>query len=131
MLRSTLSNLSEVEPFLMKVNRLLKLDEVQFNKLYLATTEAITNGIIHGNKQNPGKKVTITCEVNKKSVVVRVSDEGGGYDLRRTPNPLLKKNILKENGRGIFLMRTLMDDVKSTRTPKGLEVVLKMGLRKN
>ena len=125
-LPSKLSQLSKVEGFLAKANVVMHLDEVQFNKLYLAASEAVTNGILHGNKQDPGKKVTLVCEVGGRSVVLRVRDEGNGHDFSHLVNPLDKDNLIKENGRGIFLMRTLMDAVRFQKHNGGLEVVMKL-----
>jgi serine/threonine-protein kinase RsbW len=125
-LRSILSEVSKVEPFLLKVNKKLKLDEVQFNKMFLAVSEAVTNGIIHGNKQDPKKKVKVVCECEERSVVIHVSDQGSGHDFNSLPNPLAKKNLLNENGRGIFLIRTLMDNVRFFRSDHGLEVVMRL-----
>ena len=127
--KSTLIHVPKIERFLLKVNQLLHLNEVQFNKLFIATTEAVNNSILHGNRSDPKKKVTVTCEIGTKTLTVRVRDEGGGFDQKRVRNPLLKVNLLRENGRGIFLMRTLMDKVRFQRTPQGAEVVMKMRLK--
>ena len=125
-LSSKLSQLSKVESFLAKANSAMHLDEVQFNKLYLAASEAVTNGILHGNKQDPARKVTLVCEVGPKSVTLRVRDEGNGYDFATIASPLDKDNLTKESGRGIFLMRTLMDAVRFQKHDGGIEVVMKM-----
>lgn len=127
--RSELVHIPEIERFLVKVNRRLHLDEVQFNKLFIATTEAVNNGILHGNKGDPEKKVTVICEVGARAVTVRVRDEGLGFDRKKVRNPLLKENLLRENGRGIFLMRTLMDTVQYALTREGAEVVMKLRLK--
>lgn len=124
-LSSELSQMAKVEPFLLKVNKALHLDEVQFNKLFLATSEAVTNSIIHGNRMNPRKKVTVVCVVTPKGVTVHVCDSGRGFDRNRLPNPLAKENLLNESGRGIFLMRTLMDSVE-WKNRNGTEVVMKL-----
>lgn len=124
-LRSTPSQVAKVEPFLLKVNRVLHLDEVEFNKLFLATSEAVTNAIMHGNKQDPRKKVTITCLINSRTVTVCVHDEGRGFNANHLPNPLAKENLMNESGRGIFLIRTVMDSVKWKRHD-GMEIVMKL-----
>lgn len=129
-LRSNLVYVPKVERFLLKVNRLLHLDEVQFNKLFVATSEAVNNGILHGNNRNPNKKITVTCEVDTKSVIVRVRDEGKGFDFKHLLNPVKKENLLLENGRGIFVMRTLMDKVEYSITPEGAEVVMKLNVKR-
>ena len=127
-LNSNPKQVVKVEGFLLKVNEKLRLDEIKYNKLLVATTEAVNNSIIHGNKRDPKKKVVITCELNSRNIVVRVHDEGEGIDVSKLPNPLAKENLLRENGRGIFLMRSLMDTVEFDKTPDGAEVVMVMSL---
>lgn len=128
-LSSDLSQVTKVEPFLVKVNRALRLDEVQFNQLFLATSEAVTNSIIHGNKRNSNKKVIITCEIDSGNVIVRVHDEGKGFNEHRLHNPLAKEHLMNEGGRGIFLMRTLMDNVRWKKRG-GTEVIMKLKIKK-
>lgn len=118
----------EVERFLEKVNHKLGLDEMTFNKLLVATTEAVNNGIIHGNKRNPAKKVVLQIEVNSRLLVVRVRDEGEGVDVETLPDPLAEENLLRENGRGVFLMRSLMEDVGFEKLDNGWEVTMKLPL---
>jgi len=124
-LRSSLSQMAKVEPFLLKINKVLHLDEVEFNKLFLATSEAVTNGIVHGNKLNPKKKVIVTCLVNLRTITMCVHDEGTGFNAHHLPNPVAKENLLNENGRGIFLIRTVMDSVK-WRKVDGTEIIMKL-----
>jgi serine/threonine-protein kinase RsbW len=124
-LRSSLSQMAKVEPFLLKINKVLHLDEVEFNKLFLATSEAVTNGIVHGNKLNPKKKVIVTCLVNLRTITMCVHDEGMGFNAHHLPNPVAKENLLNENGRGIFLIRTVMDSVK-WRKVDGTEIIMKL-----
>ncbi len=129
-LRSNPKLISKVEDFLRRINRFLHLDEIQFNKLLVSTSEAVNNGIIHGNHGNPDKKVSITCEVNATAVVVRVKDEGNGFEPEQVPDPLREENLLRETGRGIFLMRTLMDHVDYFITPKGVEVIMRLNFKR-
>ncbi len=117
-----------VEGFLEKVNRRTKLTEVQFNKLLVAATEAVNNGIIHGNKRDPHKKVILSCEINSSSLVIRVQDEGPGVDPSSLPDPLAEENLMRENGRGVFLMRSLMDVVEFEKIPDGSAVIMKMAI---
>lgn len=117
--------MAKVEPFLLKINKTLHLDGVEFNKLFLATSEAVTNGIIHGNKLDPKKKVIVSCLVNFRTITMCVHDEGSGFDAHHLPNPLAKENLMSESGRGIFLIRTLMDSVK-WRKGDGTEIIMKL-----
>ncbi len=125
---SSPNEIMKVEEFLEGINAKLRLGDTRYNKLLVATTEAVNNGIIHGNKRNPAKKVTLTFEVNNASLTVQVQDEGGGVDPETIPNPLAEENLLRENGRGVFLMKSLMDSVEFERLPGGAKVVMKMEL---
>lgn len=122
--------IGRVETFLNKVNTTLHLDEIQFHKLMVSLTEAVNNAILHGNRANIRKKVTVQCDVVPGWLIVTVMDEGKGFDPGRVRNPLKKKNLLLENGRGIFLMRTLMDRVEFEPGRNGTAVRLWLNLNK-
>ncbi len=127
-LTSNPKQVGKVEGFLEKVGKRAKLNETQFNKLLVAATEAVNNGIIHGNKRDPKKKVTLTCELESLVLIIRVQDEGPGVDPASIPDPLAEENLMRENGRGVFLMKSLMDNVEFERVPEGSAVVMKMAL---
>jgi serine/threonine-protein kinase RsbW len=118
----------KVEKFLEKMNKTLSLEEGKYNKLLVATTEAVNNGMIHGNKRDPNKKVVLTCEISGNTLYVRVHDEGKGVDPDSLPDPLAEENLLRENGRGVFLMRSLMDSMKFEITDKGADVIMTLAL---
>ncbi len=86
-------------------------DNVIFD-IHVSFEEALRNAMIHGNKLDPKKKVIVETEVTEKSVIVSVEDEGKGFDPRELPDPTLEENLLKESGRGVYLIRHLMDEVK-------------------
>jgi serine/threonine-protein kinase RsbW len=111
-----------VEKFLQKVNKSAHLDEIQFNKVLISTTEAMNNAIFHGNKSDPRKKVYLTCELSTERMILRVRDSGAGFNPHKIANPLDESNLLRESGRGIFLMRTLMDKVQFHFSEEGSEV---------
>ncbi len=127
-LTGDLKQVVKVERFLKKLNKSLHLDENRYNKLLVAVTEAVNNGILHGNKRDISKKVTVICETIDTELVVRVEDEGPGLDPATLPDPLSEENLLRENGRGVFLMRSLMDDVAFERFPGGSAVVMTLKL---
>ncbi len=128
-LRSTTKQIGRVEAFLDKVSQFAHLDEIQMHKLMVSVTEAANNAIIHGNKMDEEKKVRLTCEVSPRWLVVTVTDEGNGFDLKKIGSPLEKKNLMKESGRGIFLMKTLMDKVEYVPQHSGVQVELWMDLK--
>jgi serine/threonine-protein kinase RsbW len=129
-LRSNSSQIAKVEPFLNKVNRTLHLDEIQFHKLMVSVTEAVNNAIIHGNKSDPSKRVIVICEIRSGWLVVIVSDQGKGFKIERVSSPIKDENVLKESGRGIFLMKTLMDKVIYDVNQSGVQVQLWLDLSK-
>ena len=111
-----------VENFLQKVNKRAHLDEIQFNKALVSLTEAVNNAILHGNKSDPRKKVYIACELSMEKLILTVKDSGKGFNPEKLRNPLDESNLFRESGRGIFLMRTLMDKVQYHFSKDGSEV---------
>jgi serine/threonine-protein kinase RsbW len=126
--RSDSREVRRIESFLNKVNKTANLDDGTFYRLLVATTEAVNNAIIHGNKSDPHKYVHVVCILYKDSLVLRVKDEGKGFRPDEIPDPLAEKNLLKTSGRGIFLMRSLMDKVRFHIGPDGTEVELVVDL---
>lgn len=86
-------------------------DEDDCYWLTIAVREAITNAIKHGNKLDPEKKVDVKFELNDDRMEVVVSDSGDGFDLDAIPDPRLPENLMKDKGRGIYYIRTFMDEV--------------------
>jgi len=129
-LQSNPKHIRKVEPFLKKINHTVHLDEIQMHKMMVSLTEAVNNAIIHGNKSNPERKVHVRCEVMPGWLVVFVEDEGKGFLPERVRNPLRKQNLMRNSGRGVFLMRTLMDKVQFEISPAGAQVSLWLDLNK-
>jgi serine/threonine-protein kinase RsbW len=134
MFRLTISsnpkNIGKVEGFLKKIGKSVKLDEIQFHKLMVSLTEAVNNAILHGNRSTPGKNVHVVCELIPGWLLIMVDDEGKGFKPEKVGNPLAKENLLRESGRGIFLMRTLMDKVEFDVGKEGTQVRLWLDLNK-
>jgi serine/threonine-protein kinase RsbW len=127
--KSDQKEIRRIEPFLVKMNEVARLDDGTFYRLLVAGTEAVNNGILHGNKGDKRKFVHVTCVISKDSLVFRVKDEGRGFNPEDVPDPLEEKNLLKTSGRGIFLMRSLMDKVSYKMTADGTEVELVIDLK--
>jgi serine/threonine-protein kinase RsbW len=94
---------------LMGVIRTMPCAQQHLDAVHLALTEALANAIIHGNKEDPNKKVTIwgACEAHEKLLLV-ITDEGQGFDPASVPDPTLAENIFSARGRGVFLINRLM-----------------------
>lgn len=127
-LPSNPKTIGRVEGFLKKVRRFVHLDEIQFHKLMVSLSEAVNNAIIHGNRQDAGKKVTVRCEILPGWLLLTVCDQGKGFRPKEVKNPLARRNLLRTSGRGVFLMRTLMDKVEFDVGPGGSRVLLWLDL---
>ncbi|HEG43461.1 MAG TPA: ATP-binding protein [Phycisphaerales bacterium] len=80
--------------------------------IHLALEEALTNAVVHGNEQDPSKKVEIEYVIVPAKFEITVTDQGGGFAPGDTPDPRIKENRTKPNGRGMLLMQTYMDTVE-------------------
>ena len=88
-------------------------------------TEALSNAMLYGNASDPQKRVRVEVTVRMKEVAVRVTDEGVGFDPALVPDPTLPANISKSGGRGIFLMKALMDEVRFNDQGNSVTLVLR------
>lgn len=87
------------------------LDNAQAASIAMAVIEAVTNAIVHGNKKEAGRNVHVTYRWEPRSVTVVVHDEGEGFDLSSVPDPTDPERFMAFSGRGIYIMRQLMDTV--------------------
>ncbi|OFY93651.1 MAG: serine/threonine protein kinase [Bacteroidetes bacterium RIFCSPLOWO2_12_FULL_31_6] len=110
-LSSKLENLVQIETFVDEVCEYYDISEDNYGNILIALTEAVNNAITHGNHLNPNKKVSLKMGTSDSEVLFTIKDEGDGFDFKNVPDPTLPENIQKLNGRGIFLIRSLADDV--------------------
>jgi serine/threonine-protein kinase RsbW len=85
----------------------------------MAVREAVTNAVIHGNREDENKTVDVTLKSSPEAVEISVHDQGPGFNPEDVPDPTAAENILKASGRGIFFMRTFMDEVDWLIRPEG------------
>ena len=109
---SDLSNLTKVESLVDVVCEELDLDGEMFGNILIAVTEAVNNSIIHGNKFSATKEVNVEVGLRDDAFAFCVSDDGDGFDFTNLPDPTAPENLEKENGRGIFLIKNLADDLE-------------------
>jgi len=100
-----------------EICRLAGIDEDAMLNLGLALREATVNAMKHGNKLVEEKPVVVTFDLDGKRLEIKISDQGEGFDFRRDVDPRLPENIEKTNGRGLFLIRNFVDDVRYTHEP--------------
>lgn len=122
-IHSTVEALDLVQAVTEHIARRLGLDEDSLHWTTMAVRESVINAITHGNANNPAKLVfidfTATPETDPADLIVRVRDQGEGFDPATIDNPLTPENVLKARGRGIFLIRQFMDDVSLRRAREG------------
>ena len=104
--------------------RSLNFSDEECDSIAIAVTEAVNNAIYHGNKQDPDKMVEFEMFSYKDEVRFIIRDQGTGFDPKGLPDPLLPENLLKESGRGIFIVKSLMDKVEFDFTPTGTTITL-------
>jgi serine/threonine-protein kinase RsbW len=85
----------------------------------MAVREAVTNAVLHGNRQDENKTVDIVLKSSPDAVEISVHDQGPGFNPEDVPDPTATENLLKTSGRGIFFMRTFMDEVDWLIRPEG------------
>jgi serine/threonine-protein kinase RsbW len=88
-------------------------------KIGMSVREGVINAFRYGNEEQRHKKIQLNFEVMDDKFVVHIVDQGRGFDLGQVPDPLAEENLLKTSGRGIFLMRTFMDEFEVRRSPQG------------
>lgn len=121
-------SLTQVEPFFAQVARHL-LDESKYYNAVIALTEAVNNAIVHGNRKDLAKEVRITLSANDTELVVTVQDQGHGFDISALPDPLHPDNLLRDGGRGVFLIQQLVDKADFEQTSEGLLTTMRFSLR--
>ena len=92
--------------------------------IVMAVREAAINAVMHGNAYNPAKRITASFETTSDSLIVRIGDQGPGLDPSNLPDPIAPENLLRGSGRGIFLIRSFMDEVHFRQLHPGTELTL-------
>ena len=100
------------------------LDEDETFRITMAVREAAINAVLHGNDYDPEKKISLNFENTGSSLVFKISDQGKGIDLAALPDPRDPENLLRGTGRGIFLIRSFMDEVHFRQLQPGTELTL-------
>ena len=119
-----MDSVSEIEAAADKFAEEAGLDEDERFHISMAVREAAVNAVLHGNEYDPSKKVSVTLENTGSSLVFTVADQGKGLDPEGIPDPLAPENLLRGTGRGIFLIRSFMDEVHFRQLHPGTELTL-------
>ena len=122
-IESNLNNLGIVENEIDFITSQAGINQENYGKILVSTLEAVNNAIIHGNKSDNKKYVEIKILVRNNMLEIRITDEGSGFQPEKVPDPTFPENIEAINGRGIYLMSKLSDEMKFNK--KGNSVKLK------
>ena len=123
-LDSTLETVDSAEQAASRIATEAGFDDDEVMRIAMAVREAAVNAVLHGNAYDPGKKVSLDFERTGGDLVITIRDQGKGLDLEKIPDPLAAENLLKTSGRGIFLIRSFMDEVHINPSLTGTEIKL-------
>ncbi len=110
-LSSKIENISLIENLVDEVSVELSLLADVYGNILIAVIEGVTNAILHGNQNDSSKKVHISLTTMGKDLIFRIQDEGEGFDYNNLPDPTKPDNLENPDGRGVFLMTHLADEV--------------------
>lgn len=121
---STLDSVNRTEELATKLAQESGFDEDERHRIALAVREAAVNAVYHGNHYDPKKKITVGFESSGSGLTVTIRDQGIGVTEEALPDPLSPENLLRGSGRGIFLIRAFMDEVRFRTLDPGTEITL-------
>ena len=122
-------NIAIVERLIDEMCEQYSVIEEHYGDILIAMTEGVNNAIVHGNKLDINKSVSVEYEKRGKDLFFRISDEGAGFDYENLPDPTAPENLERPNGRGVFLMRNLADECLFEDNGRIIELVFTGVLR--
>lgn len=123
-LSSNRNEIKKAEDILESLCSNYEISKEKFINIQIALSEVLVNAIMHGNKQNPDKKVFVNFSINKQHLLISVKDQGSGFDINKLPDPTLNDNLYKESGRGIYILKSLTDKIECITSAEGTEMKL-------
>lgn len=130
-IKSDVNELAKVATITEEICIRFGLIEDEIDDISIAVTEAVNNAIKHGNKEDSTKSIKIVFEVETDRIKIRIKDEGKGFQLEEVKDPRKIENLLKDDGRGILIMKALMDEVKVLSGNEGNVLQLVKNISRN
>jgi serine/threonine-protein kinase RsbW len=124
--KSDIKNINIVERLIDEISSNYDLHNDVYGKVLLAVVEGVNNAIVHGNRLDSDKDVTLEYFVDQDKVEFTITDEGSGFDFSNVPDPTKPENIEKSHGRGIFLMNHLADEIVFERNGSKVKLSFKL-----
>ncbi|HKL17718.1 MAG TPA: ATP-binding protein [Halalkalibaculum sp.] len=125
-LESSFDEVEHLEDYVNELQDWADFNDEDYARIMLTLSEAVTNAIVHGNKENPEKQVTIRSELTDGTLSISVKDEGAGFDPSNIPDPLKEENLLNIGGRGVYLIKQYADDLQFNENGTKLEMLFKL-----
>ena len=126
--KSDITALPKIQDFVSKAISEFEISSEKRDKILLAVAEAASNGITHGNNSDNNLTLDVKIEADNNKIFVIITDKGKGFDPNNIPDPTVDENILKESGRGIFIIERLIDNLSFNFLPSGTETILEVHL---
>ncbi len=124
-LDSTLESVDSAEELAVGMAQRAGFEEDELMRIGMAVRESMVNAVVHGNRYNSNKKVRFSVTHHGERFTVQIADQGEGFDFENLPDPLTPENLMRTSGRGIFLIRSFMDEFQMRHLePGGTEVTL-------
>jgi serine/threonine-protein kinase RsbW len=111
--------LEMVQTVLAHLTAMIAFEDDAAHYMSVAVRESVVNAIKHGNQHDESKRVSVVFTIHPAALEVKVQDQGAGFDPETVPNPIAEENLLKAYGRGIFFMRSFMDEVTYSFPARG------------
>jgi serine/threonine-protein kinase RsbW len=124
-IESDIRNLNIVETTIDNITNEAGINQDSYGKILVAVLEAVNNAILHGNKSDNKKEVEIYFNIKAKDLDISVTDEGRGFDPGKVPDPTMPDTIELINGRGVFLMKKLADEIKFNKRGNSVKLTFK------
>lgn len=119
-------NIRIVESFIDSAQEKYEFGDDMYGNVMVAVTESVNNAILHGNKSDAKKNVSISLQMDDTKLTFVITDQGPGFEFDNLPDPTAPENLEKIGGRGIFLMRNLADDVSFDDDGRKVTIEFKM-----
>jgi serine/threonine-protein kinase RsbW len=123
---STLESVDSAENLVLEIAQKSGFEEEDLHKIGMAVRETMVNAVVHGNRYNARKKVHLSVNFEYDRLLIRIADEGEGFEPDDLPDPLAEENLLRQSGRGLLLIRAFVDEfnMRKGEPPLGTEVTL-------
>lgn len=125
-LESSFDEVEHLEDYVNELQDWADFKDEDYARIMLTLSEAVTNAIVHGNKENPEKQVRVRSELTDGTLSITVKDEGAGFDPSNIPDPLKEENLLNIGGRGVYLIKEYADDLNFYENGTKLEMLFKL-----